>query len=355
LENLPVFTLQTNAAGAALATGLGLVIFDACYAAGATSDSPPDAGTNRLDLAVPSNEVPALDQVISEMAVSDAAAAGKLRAVKQFFASKFSYSAWLGPDKAPGTNETALSRFLLQSRSGHCEYFATATVLLLRELGIPARYAVGYVVHEPSGRGYVVRERDAHAWCLVWNERARTWEDFDTTPASWSAEEAKRASAWQWLGDAWSWVRFQIAKLRWGQANLRQYILWALIPVLALLLYQILFRRGRARRRRPKYGDRGVAVLWPGLDSEFYLIERKLAARGVPRQPGEPLSGWLARALADPALANLREPMRELLPLHYGHRFDPRGLSVAARESLAREAKTCLDTLDRLESRSERP
>ena len=103
-------------------------------------------------------------------------------------------------------------------------------MLLLRELGIPARYAVGYAVHEPSRHGYVVREHDAHAWCLVWDEAKQTWKDFDTTPASWVAEETKSASAMQWLGDFGSWIRFQIAKLRWGQANLRRYILWALFP-----------------------------------------------------------------------------------------------------------------------------
>jgi len=217
------------------------------------------------------------------------------------------------------TNETALSRFLLRSRSGHCEYFATATVLLLRELGIPARYAVGYAVHEASGQGCVVRERDAHAWCLVWSGVKKTWEDFDTTPASWVAAEAGRAPALEWFSDFWSGVRFQIAKLRWGQSNLRQYILWGLIPVLGLLLYQIIFRRGRARRRQAKSGESGAAAFRPGLDSEFYLLERELAARGVPRPPGEALSDWLPRTLADPALADLREPLRELLPLHYAH------------------------------------
>ena len=243
----------------------------------------------------------------------------------------------------------------MQSRSGHCEYFATATVLLLRELGIPARYAVGYAVNESSGRGYVVRERDAHAWCLVWNAPTQIWEDFDTTPASWVAEENKRAPAMQWFSDFWSWVRFQIAKLRWGQANLRQYILWALMPVLALLLYQIIFRRGRGRGPQSKTGNSAAAIFWPGLDSEFYLLERKLAARGVPRQPGEPLSDWLARTLADPALADLRQPLQELLRRHYCHRFDPRGLSAPEREALARESKICLETLSRMERRSARP
>ena len=136
---------------------------------------------------------------------------------------------------------------------------------------------------------------------------------------------------------------------------MRQYILWALIPVLALLLYQIIFRRGRRRRPQAKTGKSATAIFWPGLDSEFYLLERKLAARGVPRQPSEPLSGWLTRALADPVLADLRKPLQELLRLHYGHRFDPSGLSGQEREALTREAKICLDTLSRMERRSASP
>ncbi|MGA9779265.1 MAG: DUF4129 domain-containing protein [Limisphaerales bacterium] len=78
---------------------------------------------------------------------------------------------------------------------------------------------------------------------------------------------------------------------------------------------------------------------------EFYLLEQKLAARGVPRQPGELLSIWLTRALAEPALKDLREPLLELLRLHYRHRFDPRGLSALEREILAHEVKSCLDAL----------
>ena len=245
--------------------------------------------------------------------------------------------------------------FCCKAAAAIVEYFATATVLLLRELGIPARYAVGYMVDERSGGGYVVRERDAHAWCLVWNAAAHTWEDFDTTPAIWLAEEKKHAPAMQWLSDFWSWLRFQIAKLRWGQAHLREYILWALVPVLALLLFQIIFRRGRRRGAKSKTGPGAGPNLWPGLDSEFYQLERQLAARGRARQSSEPLSRWLARALADPALAGLRDPLLELLRWHYRHRFDPRGLSAPQRAGLAREAKTCLDRLDTLPRANPQP
>jgi transglutaminase-like putative cysteine protease len=347
LENLAefvgVYALKKNKTGAVLATGPGLMIFDARYGVGAAADSPPDASTNNFDLTVPSEEMPALDAVISEMKISPKDdAQKKLLAVERFFAANFTYSTWRGEDKKAITNATPLTRFLLTSRSGHCEYFATATVLLLRELKIPARYAVGYAVHETSGSGYVVRERDAHAWCLAWN--GKTWEDFDTTPASWVAVEAGRASFLEWLSDLKSWLGFQIEKFRYGQAHLQQYIFWSLFPVMVVLLYYIIFRR-RGKLKAQKKNENAAPIIWPGLDSEFYQLENKLTARGLPRQPSEPLADWLERALAEPALADLRAPLRQLLRWHYRHRFDPQGLSAEERGKLKRTAKVCLDAL----------
>ena len=270
-----------------------------------------------------------------------------LRTVQNFFQTHFTYSVWLGPDKLATTNETPLARFLLTSRSGHCEYFATATVLLLRELEIPARYAVGYVVHETSGHGYVVRERDAHAWCLVWNSQTRTGRILTPRPASWVAEEGKRASVWQWLSDFRSWIGFQIAKFRWGQTNLREYILWALIPVLALLLYQIIFRRGRRRQRQK--GTRKPPRLFSGRGwiRNFTCSNRNWPRAACPGSPANCFPPGSTRALEEPALTDLRGPLLELLRLHYRHRFDPRGLSAQERKALTREAKTCLDALSR--------
>jgi transglutaminase-like putative cysteine protease/preprotein translocase subunit SecG len=346
LENLPAVSLETNKTGAALAAGLGLVIFDAHFAPGATFDAPPDLNLKtNFDLSVPTNEIPALEQVIAEMNISGTNDLDKRLAVERFFSANFTYSLWQGPDKATRTNATPLTRFLLTSRSGHCEYFATATVLLLRELKIPARYAVGYFVHETSGSGYVVRERDAHAWCLMWDAKNKAWQDFDTTPAAWVAAENSRASFMERFSDSWSWVTFQFAKLRWGQMPLRPYILWALIPAMTVLLYHIIFRRGRKRQRPPRGKKSGAPVIWPGLDSEFYRLENKLAARSYPRPASEPISGWLERALREPSLAGLRAPLQELLRLHYRLRFDPDGLAVDERKALAQKAEAILQTL----------
>ena len=90
-------------------------------------------------------------------------------------------------------------------------------------------------------------------------------------------------------------------------------------------------------------------MTWPGLDSEFYQIEKQLADRGLPRGPNETLSRWLERAAEDASIRELRRPLRELLRLHYRYRFDPEGLTDSDREKLRRAAQECLAELSRLE------
>jgi len=338
LERLSAYLLSKNSAGAVLAQGPGLVMFDARFGPGQTIDYPPDL---KDDLFVNPREAESLTKVVAELGLTDRNTQQAMRAVNRFFQSKFTYRMWQDEPSSESAGDTPLSRFLLETHSGHCEYFATATVLLLRQLGIPARYAVGYAIHEPSGKGYVVRQRDAHAWCLVWDAESRLWRDFDTTPASWVEAEASHPSAYQSLSDFWSRIRFELAKLRWGQTRLRQYILWGLIPLLGLLFYQIIQRvRGKRGRKGRKSSTENLT--WPGLDSEFYQLERKLIQRGVSREPGEPLSAWLPRAIAEPGLLEIRENLQQLLLLHYRYRFDPLGLSLLDREVLKREANVCL-------------
>lgn len=64
--------------------------------------------------------------------------------------------------------------FLGESRTGYCMHYASAATLILRELGIPARYASGYVVREDGfERGIkefstIVRDDYAHAWVEIY-------------------------------------------------------------------------------------------------------------------------------------------------------------------------------------------
>jgi hypothetical protein len=342
LENSRAYFVYRNNLGTVLAEGPRLMIFDARYGSGMVMDAPPEANTSLsdADLRVPTNEIPALDQVIASLKLKDTNEDQTLLAVYNFFENNFNYSLWQQPlTNELETNSTALSRFLLETKSGHCEYFATATVLLLRELHIPARYAVGFYVHEPSGAGYVVRERDAHAWCLVWDKKKRFWQTFDTTPPTWIAIGEEHASPLECLSDFQSWLQYEVLKFfDYSHNNIRDYIFWTLIPALAFLLYRIF----RGSRRHKKDNQQEELTQWPGLDSEFYRIEQKLLRNGLVRGPDEPMSTWLQRATKDAPLAQLKQPLENILSLHYRYRFDPRGLTPAERQTLRREVETCL-------------
>ena len=92
----------------------------------------------------------------------------------------------------------------------------------------------------------------------------------------------------------------------------------------------------------PEPGTPGAAALWPGLDSEFYQIEKRLAARGA-RAPAERAALRLAPARQRrPGAGRTQDRLRDLLHLHYRYRFDPDGLSQGDREALRREATGCL-------------
>jgi transglutaminase-like putative cysteine protease len=76
----------------------------------------------------------------------------------------------------------AVDSFLFGSRRGYCEQISTASVVLLRSLGIPAREAVGYVPgpYDPITDLYDIQAKDAHAWVQVWFP-GYGWQNFDPT------------------------------------------------------------------------------------------------------------------------------------------------------------------------------
>ena len=344
-EDLPAAALlKTNHLGVVAATGANganLMLFDVLYGPGGSIDSPPNNNFDGKDN-VPTNEIPALNKIIAEMNLEGKTPGQMVRALPAFFQDHFTYSLWQKTRYGNRTT-TPLSDFLAgTNRSGHCEYFATATVLLLRQLGIPARYAVGWSVQEMNGTSGVIRERHAHAWCLYYlNDQ---WHDLDTTPASWVAAENQRASMLQFLGDAWSRLKFEFLKWRAGQSNLRDYIWWIVGPMLLFLLYRLI-RRKDGKRGRAKSAAAAHAFERLGLDSEFYLVERKLADFGFVRPSGETLGQFLERAVRDARVSAMQDVLLTLLRAHYRLRFDPLGLGGEEREALRQRVR---ETVERL-------
>lgn len=78
-----------------------------------------------------------------------------------------------------------LEGFLFDTRAGHCEYFATAMAVLLREVGVPTRIVNGYYGAHRNDVGdfWAVRQADAHSWVEV-HFGPLGWVTFDPTPPS---------------------------------------------------------------------------------------------------------------------------------------------------------------------------
>lgn len=65
--------------------------------------------------------------------------------------------------------------------SGVCRHFASAATLMLRALGIPARYTVGYMTRIHAGQTSYVTSLNSHAWVEVY-DRTLGWLKYDPTP-----------------------------------------------------------------------------------------------------------------------------------------------------------------------------
>lgn len=83
--------------------------------------------------------------------------------------------------------------FLRDAEVGCCVHFATASVVLLRAAGIPARYVTGYKAEAAAGEEIVVTTRDAHAWAEYYDGEMGMWRILESTPGS--PEEEPTATA----------------------------------------------------------------------------------------------------------------------------------------------------------------
>ncbi len=105
----------------------------------------------------------------------------KTKTVETYLRTSYRYSL----DVKSTAGRSPMDDFLFGQKTGYCEHFATAMVLMLRGLGIPSRLVTGFLHGEWNEYGgyYIVRQRDAHAWVEVYFP-ASGWITFDPTPPS---------------------------------------------------------------------------------------------------------------------------------------------------------------------------
>ena len=148
----------------------------------ASTDYPQDIRGTYLQL-------PKLDPRIAELArqITERAQTpfDKTITLENYLRSHYAYN--LNLTGKPG--DDPLAHFLFETRSGHCEYFASAMAIMLRTLGIPTREVNGFLPGEYNdlGEDYIVRASDAHSWVEVYFP-GTGWMTFDPTPPG--AEDA---------------------------------------------------------------------------------------------------------------------------------------------------------------------
>ena len=84
--------------------------------------------------------------------------------------------------EAPPENTDPVEYFLYDIKQGYCDYYATAMVVMLRSLGIPARVVSGYAEgrYDQQTRQYYITERDAHTWVETYFP-GYGWIEFEPT------------------------------------------------------------------------------------------------------------------------------------------------------------------------------
>lgn len=337
LNNLDVLRMEKNALGAVKTENeAGLSNFRTDYDPRQSYSRRPDD----TDLKIPEAEAPVIQRMAKTLDLNSKRKEDVIAAIHSFFRQHFRYSLDLIGNES---KETDLADFLLYSRAGHCEYFATATVLLLRAAGIPARYVSGYAAGEYSSLEdmIVVRQRHAHAWALAY--LSGKWVNVDTTPPDWSSMETSNVSRLVFVSDFFSFLRFRFAMWR-QRIEIEEITFYLILPLIVLMALFIKRLTGKKHIKRVSIEKRQKILpeSHPGRTSEFYAIEIWLNKQGYERQPAETFQGWFKRlALCAPEIMMLQE-IQSILALHYRYRFGPVELNPEDREKLTSGVKALL-------------
>jgi len=299
--------------------------------------------------------------------------------IERYLKTHYAYTLDLSGPKT----DDPLAYFLFTRRAGHCEYFAAAMTVMLRDLGIPARYVGGFLPGEYNDLGgdYIVRASDAHTWVEAYFP-AYGWITFDPTPPGNGKRNgffSRLALYWDWFQFAWSeWVinydfghqvnlarNLQNTSRNWSDHTQHYYrekqrqairLLMALdhrteaspyfLPgVLAFLIALLIYMRGRPLigylisrwRVRARRGGNLTASL---ASLEYREMLRLLEKRGWKKSPSQTA---LEFASAIPA-ADIAARVVQLTALYQSARFGDHPTPVAQMSALLRAIRDRIST-----------
>jgi len=129
-------------------------------------------------LQLPPNLSPQVTELARRITSESETPYEKATAITNYLRAAITYSTTID---TPPQGTDPLVWFLFNVRAGFCNYYATAEVILLRSVGVPARMVVGFAqgAFEPPDK-YTVLQKDAHAWPEVYFP-GLGWVEFEPT------------------------------------------------------------------------------------------------------------------------------------------------------------------------------
>ncbi len=286
------------------------------------------------DLEIPPREKDIIRDIARDLGIYTGTVEEKIKKISDYFSDEFRYTRynsipehlhkWTSRDKSvrnyvAESKATYLGVFLKHTKAGHCEFFATAAALLLREAGVPSRYVSGFAVAErnPKTKEFIIRGTHAHAWCRAWDEENRRWLDVDVTPADWLGLETPRPAAFQDLKDLLQTWKEDLLVWRDQPGHMLLLTICLIAPIGVGLAFV-----GRSLWRSRKILEVERKAKQPRTVPSTPLSQLEKPARKIlgERPAGKPLGPWLL-----PLAARLQKPelLGEALSLHQRLRFDP--------------------------------
>ena len=241
-------------------------------------------------LQVPATVPARVEELAREITAGDTNDYDRVRSIEGYMRERYRYSI---DSPVPPAGADAVDHFLFETDVGFCEQFASATAIMLRTLGVPARVVAGYTPGDRNSfTGYhEVRASDAHSWVEVWFPRVGWYEfdpTFDVPPAT---QEASNLIPLARIFEA---VAEQLD--RWIPDGAGQLVRYAMLGLLGLTIaIGAWIARRKLRWAHPVGSERGLPAGSGPVTRALARFEDAIRAAGKPRREPETAAELLAR------------------------------------------------------------